>query len=86
MHSQVYKGYFENGQSFYTDGKIIDIPARFKITVILDEQPAYGVVQPDKDRISKRLAILQSLKGILPPDIDLASARAERISKRGLME
>ena len=85
MQLQAYKGYFENSQSLHTDDKVIDIPAMYNVTVIIEERQAQDTILSDEERINKKRAILQSLKGILPPDVDLETARAERIAKRGLM-
>lgn len=39
-----------------------------------------------EERINDRLTMVESLKGILPQDVDLKSAREKRISKRGLID
>ena len=86
MQLQAYKGYFKNKQPFYSAGKVINIPAQFEVTVILEERPSQNIIPLDKNRIDKRLAIVRSLKGIIPPDVDLEAVKAERIAKRGLLD
>jgi hypothetical protein len=82
---QAYQGYFENGH-FITAGRTMPIPERRQIIVtVLDEAPVQGITHADSSRIDKRLAIVQSLKGIIPKDIDLETARVERRAARGLM-
>jgi hypothetical protein len=82
MQLHAYKGYFENGH-FYTAGQTMRIPERLEITVLF-ERPPHHATQPDRKKIDERLAIVQSLKGIIPPDVDLETVRAERIAQRGL--
>jgi len=83
LHS--HQGYFKNDVRLFSDkNSAVKIPINKKITVMWEEEP---IELKDTDKkIKDRLAIAESLKGILPPDADLRSAREERISRRGLTD
>jgi len=55
------------------------------LTMLKEQQPAQEVIPSDKQRIKKRLKILESLKGCIPSDVDLEAARAERVAKRAVL-
>jgi len=82
---QAYQGYFKGEAQLVSDKNLlIKIPVNRRITVLWEEKTA-EVKNYDNKRIKERLAMVESLKGILPSDVDLESSKHERISKRGLM-
>ena len=83
MQLQAYQGYYENGY-FYTDGKKIQLPARRKMTILLEDDFIQDN-KMDEQEINKRLEMVKSLRGIIPTDIDTDALREERITKRGLL-
>ena len=83
MQLQAYQGYYENGY-FYTDGKKIQLPARRKMTIVLEGSFAQDN-KTDEQEINRRLEMVKSLRGIIPSDIDADALREERIAKRGLL-
>lgn len=83
MQLQAYQGYYENGH-FHTEGKKIQLPVRQKMTIILEGNFTQDN-NIDEQEINKRLEMVKSLRGIIPPDIDENALREERIAKRGLL-
>ncbi|MCL2054008.1 MAG: hypothetical protein FWG90_06160 [Oscillospiraceae bacterium] len=71
---QAYEGYFENG-SFHSAGRVIEIPVREKIVIVLDE---YTQAPTNEERWET----MKKLRGIVKSDIDekaeLAKARIEK--------
>ena len=82
---QAYQGYFQGDVQLVSEKNLlIKIPVNKLITILWEEET--NEVENNDERIKTRLAMVESLKGILPPDIDLEAARNERISRRGLMD
>ena len=82
---QAYQGYFQGDVQLVSDKNLlIKIPVNKLITILWEEETSE--VENNDERIKTRLAMIESLKGILPPSIDLEAARNERISRRGLMD
>ena len=84
---QAYQGHFKEDGLFIADNMIVKIPTNRRVIInVLDETVDTEIMQNEEEDIAKRLAIVESLKGIIPSDVDLEAMRAERIAKRGLLE
>ena len=82
---QAHQGYLETDvQLIADDNLLIKIPKNKRITILWEE--VTDTKDDSEERIKERLKMVESLKGILPKDVDLKSARDERISKRGLTD
>ena len=82
---QAYQGYFQEDVQFIADKSIVRIPTKRRVIInILDESIDPEIVRNEND-IAERLKMLESITGIIPPDIDEKAIRAERIANRGLL-
>ena len=83
---QAYQGYFREEVRFVADNSVVRIPAKKRVIVnVLDDEIVDDAKTVDKAEIEKRLEMVKSITGIIPPDVDLDAMRAERIAKRGLL-
>ena len=83
---QAYQGYFREEVRFVADNSVVRIPAKKRVIVnVLDDEIVDDARAVDKAEIEKRLEMVKSITGIIPPDVDLDAMRAERIAKRGLL-
>ena len=80
---QAYQGYFQEDVKFVADNVILKIPPNKRIIInILDETVDMETEQNEQE-IFERIKMLESITGIIPPDIDEKVIRAERITKKG---
>ena len=85
---QAYQGHFQEDGKFIANNRIIKIPVNRRVIVnILEDEisNAETAETVDKKEIEKRLKMVKSITGIIPPDVDVDALRAERIAKRGLL-
>ena len=86
---QAHQGYLQTEVQLIADNNlVVKIPKNRRITILWEEinETKDNNDNSKEERIKDRLTMVESLKGILPKDVDLKSAREERISKRGLMD
>ena len=82
---QAYQGYFQEGVRFIADNVIVKIPPNKRIIINVLDEIVDMEAEPNEQEISERLKMLESITGIIPPDVDEKAIRAERIAKRGLL-
>jgi hypothetical protein len=90
MEIQAYQGYFQNGR--FISPEQAAIPENVEVYIMVTgrglslERPEPPVKKAGENEIAERMAMIRSLTGIIPPDFDLESIKAERIAKKGLTE
>ena len=82
---QAYQGYFQEDVRFIADNVIVKIPPNKRIIINVLDEIVDMEAEPNEQEISERLKMLESITGIIPPDVDEKAIRAERIAKRGLL-
>jgi len=83
---QTFQGHFKEDGQFVAGNNVVKIPTYRRVIInVLDEIIDTETNQLEKE-IVNRLKMVESITGIIPPDIDIEAIKAERISKRGLLE
>ena len=79
-------GYYQPDGLFIPDGNIpkSQINRRAYIKFV-DEETPREINKFSEKEIEERLAMVESLSGIIPPDVDLKQAREERLKRKGLL-
>ena len=82
---QAYQGHFKEDGRFIANNAVVKIPPnRLVIINVLDETIATETMQ-EEDEIDMRLKMVESITGIISPEVDVEAIRAERIACRGLL-
>ena|GEM_PF-7112484 len=83
---KAYQDHFDEDGRFVADNADVEIPAYKQVLInILDETIDTEINQSEKE-MTYRLKMVESITGIIPPDIDIEAIKAERKSKRGLIK
>ena len=78
---QAYQGHFKEDGRFVANNTVVKIPPnRLVIINVLDEIIVTETMQGE-DIIAKRLQMVESITGIISPELDVDAIRAERIAK-----
>jgi len=80
-----YAGKVINGKPALTEAVILPEDADI-IIMVLSPQDSKITIKSDEEDTAKRLKMVESITGIIPPDVDEKAMREERIAKRGLLE
>ena len=82
---QAYQGYFLEDGRFVTNNAVVKIPPNRLVIINVLEEIIATKTTPREDAIAKRLKMVESITGIISPEVDVDAIRAERITKRGLL-
>jgi hypothetical protein len=79
-------GYIGEDLRFNSNNSIVKtlINKRVIVTPVDDDVMDNANVYYETD-VEKRIALAESLRGIIPPDIDLKAMRDERLARKGLL-
>jgi predicted DNA-binding antitoxin AbrB/MazE fold protein len=80
-----YAGKILDGKPAFVEFPKVRLQEGTKITITVQISPE-TIPKIDNEEIARRREIAKSLRGIIPPDVDVEALRAERIAKRGLLE
>ncbi len=81
-----YEGRIINGKPSLIDAVTLPENAKIVVTIELPQRNVETITQTSAAEIAKRREMLNSITGIIKTDVDVKAMRAERISKRGLVE
>jgi len=82
---QAYQGYFQEDVRFITDDVVVKIPTHRRIIINVLDESVDMETTTNEEEIAERLKMLETITGIIPPDVDEKALKAERIAKRGLL-
>ncbi|MDR1001467.1 MAG: hypothetical protein LBL96_11835 [Clostridiales bacterium] len=87
---QTYRGYFERDRFRLPEETApVAIPEYVEVYITVTgralPESTETIIQTESAEIAGRREMAQSLRGIIPSDVDLDAMRAERIAKRALL-